>query len=96
MPPQQQQYPQYRGQQQQQGQLTQKTEELSTAVKEKWGQALAGLGSFGNRTKELAENAKSSIGESASSAGRAIGETGTGECFYWIGICFEFLKLTQN
>ena len=64
------------------GQLvTQRTEELSSAVREKWGQALAGLGSFGNRTKELAENAKNQIGESASSAGRAIGETSTGEFF---------------
>jgi hypothetical protein len=90
MPPPQHQYPQpYRGypQQQQQGQLTQKTEELSSAVKEKWGQALAGLGSFGNRTKELAENAKQSIGESASSAGRAIGETGTGEFLWCLFAC---------
>eukprot|EP00956_Cyclotella_meneghiniana_P019502 scaffold33374_cov47-Cyclotella_meneghiniana.AAC.1 len=48
------------------GQLvTQRTEELSSAVREKWSQALSGLGSFGNRTKELAENAKNQIGESA-------------------------------
>ena len=62
------------------GQLvTQRSEELSSAVREKWSQALYGLGSFGNRTKELAENAKNQIGESASSAGKAIGETSTGE-----------------
>ncbi|KAL7512247.1 hypothetical protein ACHAXN_009209, partial [Cyclotella atomus] len=61
------------------GQLvSQRTEELSSAVREKWGQALAGLGSFGNRTKELAESAKNQIGESASNAGKAIGETSTG------------------
>lgn len=65
------------------GQLvTQRTEELSSAVREKWSQALYGLGSFGNRTKELAENAKNQIGESASSAGKAIGETSTGEFMF--------------
>jgi hypothetical protein len=62
------------------GQLvTQRTEELSAAVREKWGQALMGLGSFGNKTKELAENAKNQIGESASTAGKAIGESGSGK-----------------
>jgi len=61
------------------GQLVQqRTEELSQAVKEKWGQALGGLSVFGNRTKELAETAKSSIVESAQTATGAIGETSTG------------------
>ncbi|KAL7546172.1 hypothetical protein ACHAWF_009513, partial [Thalassiosira exigua] len=61
------------------GQLVQqRTEELSAAVKEKWGQALGGIGAFGNRTKEVAESARTQIGESASSAGRALGETSTG------------------
>ena len=59
--------------------VQQRTEEISAAVKEKWGQALGGLGVFGNRTKELAENAKLQIGESATSASKAIGETGTGK-----------------
>ena len=62
------------------GQLVQqRTEELSQAVKEKWGQALGGLSVFGNRTKELAGNARNQIGESASSAGEAIQSTSTGE-----------------
>ena len=62
------------------GQLVQqRTEDLSNAVKEKWGQALGGLSVFGNRTKELAENAKSSIGESATAAQKTIGETSTGK-----------------
>ena len=62
------------------GQLVQqRTEDLSNAVKEKWGQALGGLGVFGNRTKELAGNAVDQISESASSAGKTIGETSTGE-----------------
>ncbi|KAL3803349.1 hypothetical protein HJC23_009313 [Cyclotella cryptica] len=74
------------------GQLVnQRTEELSAAVREKWGQALMGLGSFGNRTKELAETAKNQIGESASNAGKAIGETSTGEC---IKIISFMLSLT--
>jgi hypothetical protein len=41
--------------------------------------ALGGLSLFGNRTKVLAETAASQIGESAQSAQKAIGETGTGE-----------------
>ena len=63
------------------GQLVsqQRTEELSNAVKEKWGQALGGLSAFGNRTKALAESAKSTIGETANTAQQAIGETSTGE-----------------
>lgn len=45
------------------GQLVQqRTEELSAAVKEKWGQALGGIGAFGNRTKEVAESARTQIG----------------------------------
>lgn len=61
------------------GQLVQqRTEELSKAVREKWGQALGGLSLFGNRTKVLAETAASQIGESAQSAQKAIGETSTG------------------
>ena len=42
--------------------------------------ALGGLSVFGNRTKELAETAKTQIGEKASSAQQAIGETSTGKC----------------
>ena len=73
------------------GQLVnQRTEDLSAAVREKWGQALVGLGSFGNRTKELAETAKNQIGESASNAGKAIGETSSGECARIIS-CMLFL-----
>jgi len=48
-------------------------------VKEKWGQALMGLNQFGNRTKVLAENARNEVVSSASNAGKAIGETSTGE-----------------
>jgi len=61
------------------GQLVQQhTDELSSTVREKWGQALGGLGVFGNRTKELAETTRNQIGESASYAGKAIGDTSTG------------------
>ena len=60
-------------------------------MKEKWGQALGGLSVFGNRTKELAENAKTSIGESANAAQKTIGETSTGEflvkCFCSLLYC---------
>ena len=67
------------------GQLVQqRTEDLSNAVKEKWGQALGGLSVFGNRTKELAGNARDQITESANNAGKAIGETSTGELDYYI------------
>jgi hypothetical protein len=41
--------------------------------------ALGGLSAFGTRTKELAETAKTQIGESAQSAQKAIGETSTGK-----------------
>jgi len=41
--------------------------------------ALGGLSVFGTRTKELAETAKTQIGESAQSAQKAIGETSTGK-----------------
>ena len=63
------------------GQLVsqQRTEELSNAVKEKWGQALGGLSAFGNRTKALAESAKNTIGQTANTAQQAIAETSTGE-----------------
>jgi hypothetical protein len=78
------------------GQLVnQRTEELSAAVREKWGQALMGLGSFGNRTKELAETAKNQIGDSASSAGKAIGETSSGECARIIS-CMLFFLTPEN
>ena len=71
------------------GQLVQqRTEELSNAVKEKWGQALGGLGAFGNRTKALAETAKSTIGETANTAQQAIGETSTGELLKFVFLFF--------
>ena len=70
------------------GQLVQqRTEDLSNAVKEKWGQALGGLSVFGNRTKELAENARTSIGESATAAQKTIGETSTGKFSDWFPFC---------
>ena len=52
---------------------------MSNVVKEKWGQALTGLSAFGNRTKEFAESTSKQIGDSASNAATAIGETSTGE-----------------
>ena len=54
------------------------TEDLTNAVKEKWGRALDTFGVFGNRTKEAAASARTNIGEELSTASRALGETGTG------------------
>lgn len=56
---------------------------MGNAVKEKWGQALTGLSVFGNRTKELAENTSRQIGDTATNAASAIGETSTGELEFW-------------
>ncbi len=62
------------------GQLVrQRTGDLSNAVTEKLDQAITGLSTIGNNTKEFAEKTSKQIGDGASNAAMAIGETSEGE-----------------
>ena len=62
------------------GQLVrQRTGELSNAVTEKLDQAITGLSTIGSNTKEFAEKTTKQIGDGASNAAMAIGETSEGE-----------------
>ena len=52
---------------------------VQCAVTEAWGEAMTGFLTFGTQTKEFTENTSKQIGNSASNAVTAIGETGNGK-----------------